>query len=51
GILIYMGLVVLVGRELSVGYNSAIFPNHIRALHLLALYLGVAAMAIVGIWA
>lgn len=51
GILIYTGLVILVGRDLSAGSDSAAASPRTRSLHLLSLYFGVAVMAVIGIWA
>lgn len=52
GILIYTGLVELMGRELSVtndDFKSSSWST--RSLYLFSVYLGAAAMAIIGIWA
>lgn len=51
GILIYTGLVDLVGRELSIDSDFGKKPWSIRILYLIALYLGVASMAVIGVWA
>ncbi|KAJ9053958.1 hypothetical protein DSO57_1019309 [Entomophthora muscae] len=50
GILIYTGLVELVGRELSAGSEFSTEKKPTQAIFLASLYLGVATMAIVGIW-
>ncbi|KAJ1927468.1 hypothetical protein IWQ60_002891 [Tieghemiomyces parasiticus] len=50
GILLYAALVNLIAQEFS---QASFFqqPNRLKALYFLSMYLGAAAMAVIGIWA